>query len=156
MRRAKKNQSQMHRKERIMFEELAKEMKQFVKDLEDNIENPKDLEYILKRSETLFDVVFNEINKIADREAEKLKEIRKKQIHNEKRMDELENKMQYLDENVDYLIKDIYGNEDGEFKITCPYCNYEFNLDIDEDEVEILCPECKNIIELDWNDDEEN
>ena len=139
-----------------MFEELAKEMKQFVKDLEDNIENPKDLEYILKRSETLFDVVFNEINKIADREAEKLKEIRKKQIHNEKRMDELENKMQYLDENVDYLIKDIYGNEDGEFKITCPYCNYEFNLDIDEDEVEILCPECKNIIELDWNDDEEN
>ena len=138
-----------------MFEELSKEMKQFIKDLEENIENPKDLEYILKRSETLFDVVFNEINKIADREAEKLKEIRKKQIHNEKRMDELENKMHFLDENVDYLIKDIYGNEDGEFKITCPYCNYEFNLDIDEDEVEILCPECKNIIELDWNDDEE-
>lgn len=139
-----------------MFEELSREMKQFVKDLEDNIENPKDLKYILKRSETLFDVVFKEINKIADREADRLKEMRKKQKHNEKRMDELENKMQYLNENLDYLIKDIYGNEDGEFKITCPYCNYEFNLDIDEDEVEILCPECKNIIELDWNDDEEN
>ena len=139
-----------------MFEELANEMKQFVKDLEENIENAKDLEYILKRSETLFDVVFNEINKLADREAERLKEMRKKQKHNEKRMDEIENKMHYLDENLDYLIKDIYGNEDGEFKITCPYCNYEFNVDIDEDEVEILCPECKNIIELDWNEDEEN
>ena len=139
-----------------MFEELANEMKQFVKDLEENIENPKDLKYILKRSENLFDVVFSEINKLADREAERLKEMRKKQKHNEKRMDELESKMHYLDENLDYLIKDIYGNEDGEFKITCPYCNYEFNLDIDEDEVEILCPECKNIIELDWNDDGEN
>jgi len=139
-----------------MFEELANEMKKFVKDLEENIKNPKDLEYILKRSETLFDVVFSEINKLADREAERLKEMRKKQKHNEKRMDELENKLHYLDENLDYLIKDIYGNEDGEFKITCPYCNYEFNLDIDEDEVEILCPECKNIIELDWNDDEES
>ncbi len=138
-----------------MFEELSKEMKQFIKDLEDNIENPKDLKYILKRSETLFDIVFKEINKIADREADRLKEMRKKQKHNEKRMDEIENKMQYLNENLDYLIKDIYGNEDGEFKIICPYCNYEFNLDIDEDEVEILCPECKNIIELDWNDDEE-
>ena len=95
-----------------MFEELANEMKQFVKDLEENIENPKDLEYILKRSETLFDVVFNEINKLADREAERLKEMRKKQKHNEKRMDEIENKMHYLDENLDYLIKDIYGNED--------------------------------------------
>ena len=31
-----------------MFEELANEMKQFVNDLEDNIENPKDLKYILK------------------------------------------------------------------------------------------------------------
>lgn len=139
-----------------MFEELANEMKKFVKDIEENIENPKDLEYILKRSETLFDVVFSEINKLADREAERLKEMRKKQKHNEKRMDELENKLHYLDENLDYLIKDIYGNEDGGFKITCPYCNYEFNLDIDEDEVEILCPECKNIIELDWNDDEES
>lgn len=139
-----------------MFEELANEMKKFVKDLEENIENPKDLEYILKRSETLFDVVFSEINKLADREAEKLKEMRKKQKHNEKRMDELENKMHYLDENLDFLIKDIYGNEDGEFKITCPYCNYGFNVDIDEDEIEILCPECKNIIELDWNEDEDN
>ena len=43
-----------------------------------------------------------------------------------------------------------------DFEITCPYCNYEFFVDIDENKTEIECPECKNTIELDWSGDIED
>ena len=38
----------------------------------------------------------------------------------------------------------------------CPYCNYEFQTDYDEDINEIPCPECGRIIEIDWSDNEED
>jgi len=37
------------------------------------------------------------------------------------------------------------------FEIVCPYCEYEFVIDANEDKKEVECPECKNIIELDWS-----
>ena len=42
-----------------------------------------------------------------------------------------------------------------DFEIVCPYCNYEFFIDIDENKTEITCPECQNVIELDWTGDTE-
>ena len=46
--------------------------------------------------------------------------------------------------------KDIYDEDGFDFEIVCPYCNYEFIIDLDENKSEIECPECKNMIELDW------
>lgn len=137
-----------------MFKELSTEMKKFIKDMEDNIKSEKDLKYVLKRSEVLFDIVLKEINTFVDQEAKKLKEIRTNQKRNEKRIDEIENKIGYIDESIDNLCKDIYEEEE-EFRIICPYCNFEFIAEIFEDEPEIRCPECNNPIELDWNGDSE-
>ena len=43
--------------------------------------------------------------------------------------------------------------KDFDFEIVCPYCNYEFVIDVDENKTEIECPECNNLIELDWSGD---
>lgn len=139
-----------------MIKEIGNEMKSYINDLKDNIKNKEELNYLLDRTEKLFDSIFNELNKYADEEEKKLKELKTKQKKQEKRMDEIETKMEYLDENIDNIYKDIYEEDEGEFKISCPYCNYEFSADIDIHQDEIYCPECNNIIELDWSDDTEN
>jgi len=59
------------------------------------------------------------------------------------------------------MYQDIYDDgNDMDFAIICPYCNYEFDAEIDEQFNEIKCPECGNTIELDWNgnpdDDSDN
>ena len=139
-----------------MIKEIGNEMKSFVKDLKKNISNKEELKTVLERTETLFDSIFNELNKYVDDEERKIKELKNKQKKQDKRMDEIETRIEYLDENIDNIFKDIYEEEDGDFKIRCPYCNYEFSADIDEHEVEILCPECNNPIELDWSSDFDN
>ena len=68
-------------------------------------------------------------------------------------MTEIESKMENLNENIETIFKDIYEDEEWDFNITCPYCNFEFSANIDENEEEIICPECNNTIELDWNDE---
>lgn len=136
-----------------MVEGIGKEFKRFIKDLKDNIKTKEDLNYILERSEVLFDVVLKEINEHVEKEEKRLKRIINKQKKQENRMEEIESKMEYLNENIENIFKDIYEEEYEEFKIKCPYCNIEFNADIDENESEICCPECNNIIELDWNDE---
>ncbi len=59
---------------------------------------------------------------------------------------------------IDNIEKDIYSEDGFDFEIVCPYCDYEFIIDLDENKTEIECPECQNIIELDWTGDidEEN
>jgi len=139
-----------------MIKEIGNEMKSFVKDLKKNISNKEELKTVLERTETLFDSIFNELNKYVDEEERKIKDLKNKQKKQDKRMDEIETRIEYLDENIDNIFKDIYEEDDGDFKIRCPYCNYEFSADIDEHEVEILCPECNNPIELDWSSDFDN
>lgn len=78
-----------------------------------------------------------------------LKEI-KELKENQKAMDEKMTKMQQV---IDHIESDIYADEGFDFEIVCPYCEYEFVIDPDEQKNEIECPECKNIIELDWSGD---
>ena len=112
----------------------------FLKDMEENIKNKEDLEYIKKRFEQLYNQIESSSsnNKIAEME-NKLKD--------------LENKQNEIDEKVSNIEKDIYSEEGFDFEIVCPYCNYEFVIDVDEEKTEVECPECKNIIELDWSGD---
>ena len=60
---------------------------------------------------------------------------------------------------LDNIEKDIYADGEFDFEIVCPYCDYEFFIDVDENRTEVTCPECQNVIELDWSgdtDEEEN
>ena len=115
--------------------------------MEENIKNKEDLEYIKKRFEQLYNQIESSSsnNKIAEME-NKLKELENKQ-------NEIDEKFERIEEVVSNIEKDIYSEEGFDFEIVCPYCNYEFVIDVDEEKTEVECPECKNIIELDWSGD---
>ena len=62
-------------------------------------------------------------------------------------------KIDKMQQVISHIENDIYSDEAFDFEIVCPYCEYEFVIDADEDRREIECPECKNTIELDWTGD---
>ena len=102
-----------------------KKIEDLIKNLEQNLESQKDIEYVKKVL------------------AEFLEEY---QTNTEKRMQILEESQKELE---------FFVDEDEEetlsFEIACPYCNYVFETKLNELKEEITCPECNNVIELDWD-----
>lgn len=125
---------------------LKNEYKSFLDDIEKNIKNKEDLIYIKQRFASFVDVVLNQMDFILDYKKEEIKQL-------EERQKEMDDKMQKMQEVIDNIEKDIYSEDGFDFEIVCPYCNYEFVIDVDENKTEIECPECQNIIELDWSGD---
>lgn len=130
-----------------MIKELSNEMKQFLEDIKENIKDPKDLKYMTERTERFFDVVLKQVEEIMNFKEEEMDKLEEKQKEQDEKIEEMQERMKDL-------YRDIYDEDYGDFAIVCPYCNYEFDADIDETNKEIICPECNNVIELDW--DEEN
>jgi len=130
---------------------LKEEYKKFLEDIEKNIKNKEDLEYIKERFTNFMDVVMDQMENIIDYEEEKMSQLEEKQK-------QIEDKMKKMEDIIDHIEKDIYSEDGFDFEIICPYCNYEFIIDMDENKTEVQCPECQNIIELDWsgNVDDEN
>ena len=126
--------------------DLKNEYKSFLDDIEKNIKNKEDLEYIKVRFASFLDVVLDKLEYIADYKASELKRLEEEQ-------DKIEEKMSKMQKVIDNIEKDIYTDDGYDFEIVCPYCNLEFMIDIDESKKEIECPECRNIIELDWSGD---
>ena len=122
---------------------LKNEYKSFLDDIEKNIKNKEDLEYIKERFASFMDVVLSQMDYIMEYKEEKMAELENTQ----KELDERMSKMQQVIDNIE---KDIYAEDGFDFEIVCPYCDYEFIIDIDENRTEIECPECENMIELDW------
>lgn len=109
--------------------DINKNFESLMRDLQENMENPKDLEYVNKRlSRTILEIM-TELD-------ERTKKV-------EKKISKIEDELYITDDNEDYS-----------FEIVCPYCNCEFETEIDELKTEVTCPECNNIIELDWNEED--
>ena len=131
---------------------LKNEYKSFLDDIEKNIKDKDDLEYIKQRFSAFMDIVLNQMDSIMNYKDEKINEL-------EKMQNELDARMAKMQQVIDHIEKDIYDEDGFDFEIVCPYCNYEFVIDLDENKSEIECPECKNMIELDWTgniDDEQS
>ena len=131
---------------------LKNEYKSFLDDIEKNIKDKDDLEYIKQRFSAFMDVVLNQMDSIMNYKDEKINEL-------EKMQNELDARMAKMQQVIDHIEKDIYDEDGFDFEIVCPYCNYEFVIDLDENKSEIECPECKNMIKLDWTgniDDEQS
>lgn len=130
---------------------LKNEYKSFLDDVEKKIKNEEDLTYVKERFATFLDVVLEEMDAIIDYKQEEMAQL-------ESTQSELSQRIGKMQEVIDHIEKDIYAEEGFDFEIICPYCNYEFIMDVDENKTEIECPECQNVIELDWTgeiDDEE-
>jgi len=121
--------------------------KKILNDLEENIKDEKELEYVKTQMFNLYNILFEEVNKIEELANEKIATILEVQTQMEAKVSKLEQELMSIQ-------KDIYEHEESEFAIVCPYCNNEFMLELEELREEIECPECNNIIELDWGHDE--
>ena len=127
---------------------LREEYKKFLDDMEKNLKNKEDLEYIKVRFSMFVDKVIDEMDMLINYKTQTMKDLEEKQ----KEIDEKMNKMQQIIDNIE---KDIYSEDGFDFEIICPYCDNQFVIDVDEDKTEVECPVCNNIIELDWSGDVE-
>lgn len=125
---------------------IKKEINQFFEKIEKNMKNAEDARYVKERANELISVFLDKMDKILEYHEDKLNKVIEKQKSIESKID----KMQTLLNNIE---KDIYLEEDSDFDIICPYCDYEFSIEYDEEQNETECPQCHNIIELDWNGD---
>lgn len=125
---------------------LKNEYKSFLDDIEKNVKNKEDLEYVKERFASFLDVVLDQMDYIMNYKEEEMAKLEEKQ----KDIDNQMTKMQQVLNNIE---KDIYAEDGFDFEIICPYCNYQFIIDLDENKTEVKCPECNNIIELDWTGD---
>lgn len=130
--------------------EMNGKYKQIIEDLEKNIKDPQELEFVKGKFSDLSLLFIDIIDRLTSLTDARIKEIEEKQK-------DILNRMNHIQTAVDGIENDIYEDDDNyEFEIVCPYCNYEFTADIeDEERNEIQCPECHNTIELDWNSEEE-
>lgn len=127
---------------------LNVKFKKILEDLEQNISNKQDLDYVKTQIFNLYNLFFDEINRIEDMTATRMETIAGTQAVLQEKVESLENEVKSME-------KELYIDEDSDFSITCPYCNNEFIVDCDELKNEVQCPECNNIIELDWGNDEQ-
>ena len=122
---------------------IIKKYNEILKNLESHLFNLKDLDYIKKQITELTMIYIDEIDKKNNINSKKFKNI-------EKRLLEIENKVELLEtEEFDEI--EIEGE-----KINCPYCDYNFSVEYDVSNQEINCPNCDNLIVLDWGDFEDD
>ena len=124
---------------------LNTKFKKILEDLEQNIQNKEDLEYIKVQIFNLYNMFFDEINRIEEMTVERMQTIAGSQAVLQEKVEKLENEIKSME-------KELYIDEDSDFSITCPYCNNEFIVECEDLKDEVECPECNNIIELDWGD----
>jgi len=129
---------------------MSVKFKKVLKDIEENVKDKDDLEYVKVQIFELYNILLEEINRIEEFADNKISNLEEVELRMEERLSKLE-------KDVKEIQRDMYASdEDSEFAIVCPYCNNEFVLDGDELKDEVICPECSNIIELEWGEDEES
>ena len=127
---------------------LKKKLNEIIEDLEKNIKNKEDLEYIKSQIYNISLLFLDEIDKIAELNLGRLNVM----ISREK---ELSKRIVAMEKALDNIQKEMYISPECDFEIICPYCGTEFVEDFSDGmKKEVKCPECENVIELDWNDEE--
>lgn len=127
-----------------MLKNFKSEIDKLNKDIEKHIKGQEEQIYVKQKFLEFLDKVVSEFEEELNHNEMKIQELTYKEQF-------LEEKLESLSETVNGITRDIYDEEDDDFEIICPYCNYEFESDIGEYVEEIKCPECGNTIELDWD-----
>lgn len=130
--------------------ELSGKYKQIIEELESNINEQETLKFVKEKFADLSMLFIDIIDRVTE-----LTDVRMKTI--EEKQKDIASRILAVQTAVDGIESDIYEDDDNyEFEIVCPYCNYEFTTALEEeDKEEVQCPECHNIIELDWNPEAE-
>ena len=129
--------------------DLKKRFNNILQDIEKNVTNKEDLDYIKTQVYNISLLFLDELDKLAEINLNRLNTM----VDREK---ELEAKIESMEKIIDKLEKEVYSSdEESDFEIVCPYCNAEFIEDFSNGiKYEVRCPECDNVIELDWNEED--
>lgn len=126
------------------------EFKKILKNLEENIKMPEDLEIAKLEIFNLYSIFFEEVTKLEELANSRMAEVAQSNVHLEEKIDKIANRLKDIEKDI-YM--DEENDEEYDFTITCPYCNKEFVIEMDDLKDEVICPECENTIELDWGHD---
>ena len=130
--------------------DLKNRYKEILKELENNIQDEKQRNFVISKFQELSIIFMDIIDRLTY-----ITDIRVKDV--EEKQKEIESRIASVQKTVDGIENDIYEDDESyEFEITCPYCNHDFVTDINSEiNTEVECPECHNVIELDWNMNDE-
>ena len=104
--------------------DLKGKYKKILEDLENNIKNPEDLVYAKEKFMELTLIFMDIIDRLTLLTDARIKEM-------EERQEEINNRINNVQSAIDEIEGDIYEDDENyEFEIVCPYCNYEFTTDI--------------------------
>lgn len=142
--------------------DFEKEYQKIINELEKEIANKKDLEIARKKLYNIYEYI---INKEADNKLN-IKNVLENQEQMREDIDKLKKAVLNIEEDIyedfdesnyhsqfdNFYKTDKMHDNDYEFEITCPYCNYDFIADNSYiNKIQIPCPKCKRIIDLDWS-----
>lgn len=135
--------------------ELSDNYKRIMSEVETEITDPNELNFVKLKMTELSMMFMNVIDKLSNETDKKIKNLEEKQRKIEDKMIEVENYVSDIEnEMLEEMEEIVMDDEEYDFEISCPYCSKDFVADINGMN-EIACPACNNIIELDWNDEEE-
>lgn len=136
--------------------DLNKKYQQLIEILEKSIKDKNDLNLVKSELSDLIIYFTDMVNKSVEMENNLIKvdnNIRKL----ERRLETIEDDI-YVDSETEKLEEfgtDQMHDNDYEFEITCPYCDFEFLTDASyNNEKSVECPKCHKTIELEWNNSE--
>lgn len=138
--------------------DFNKKYQEIINELEKNVKDVSELNLIKGKLSELVIYLTDMISKSVEME-NNVGKIDRNIKRLQRRIEDIENDI-YMDsdELVDELEEigyDQMHDNDYEFEITCPYCDYEFITDNSyKNQVTIRCPKCGKMIELDWNIEE--
>ena len=131
--------------------DLQKKLNKVMSEIEKNLKNKEDLEYVKTQIYNIYTIFLDEFDKLESKCNEKMEDIAVRCKVLDDRMSEIEDSIQKIESDI--YIKE---NEEFDFDVICPYCDTEFSVDFSEGpKHNVICPECNNVIELDWNDEHE-
>ena len=128
---------------------ISKKYKEVIKNLEENIDSKRDLEYAKNQIADLTVLYIDELTKVIEKF--------------EKKIQGFDNRVSNVEKDVRNIEEDLYKEEQLDEDsmldlepIKCPYCDFKFLIEYNTSRSEIKCPECDNLIELDWEELEED
>ena len=130
--------------------ELQNKFQSIMKKIEGKIQDEEELKFIKEQIADMSVLFLDQLDKVVELSESRMNKV----IEKEK---QLETKLNEVEASVKNMEREFFVDDNYDFEIVCPYCNYEFVSDFSQSvKEEVECPECHNIIELDWNNEEEH
>ena len=107
--------------------DLNNKYKNIINEIEEKIKNPEELEFVKGKFTELSVFFVDIIDKLTSITDARLSEIEENQR-------EIDNRILKVQNIVKNIENDIYSDDENyEFEIICPYCNYQFIADVDSE-----------------------